>query len=240
MGWSRLRRPSSCSFSTSAATKVLVSEPISKGVNTETGLSPLPTTRSPEVPSQRLPSGNRTAAATPGAPCETRQRSRRACRVAVRTGSSSPGVWAAARATDEQHQQQSGEGGAEDSRRSVGDHGPQSIAPPPNQPSPASGFGHLTLLSSPCRRGGRVVEGDGLENRWAKASWVRIPPSPPSMSRAEWTRLQGRSVSREEQAIRSAGDSPHATLSILLSVKGRPCHTRSDAVLYGRDRILVT
>ena len=29
------------------------------------------------------------------------------------------------------------------------------------------------------RRGGRVVEGSGLENRRAKASWVRIPPSPP-------------------------------------------------------------
>ncbi len=31
------------------------------------------------------------------------------------------------------------------------------------------------------RRGGRVVEGDGLENRCRDSSlpWVRIPPSPP-------------------------------------------------------------
>ncbi len=29
------------------------------------------------------------------------------------------------------------------------------------------------------RRGGRVVEGTGLENRQANASWVQIPPSPP-------------------------------------------------------------
>jgi hypothetical protein len=31
----------------------------------------------------------------------------------------------------------------------------------------------------PSRRGGRVVDGSGLENRQAQASWVRIPPSPP-------------------------------------------------------------
>ena len=28
-------------------------------------------------------------------------------------------------------------------------------------------------------RGGRVVDGTGLENRHTKVSWVRIPPSPP-------------------------------------------------------------
>ena len=34
------------------------------------------------------------------------------------------------------------------------------------------------------RRGGRVVEGDGLENRYPEqsGSWVRIPPSPPVQS----------------------------------------------------------
>ena len=32
------------------------------------------------------------------------------------------------------------------------------------------------------RRGGRVVDGGGLENRWAKASGVRIPPSPPTIA----------------------------------------------------------
>jgi hypothetical protein len=37
----------------------------------------------------------------------------------------------------------------------------------------------------PVRRGGRVVDGGGLENRWAKASWVRIPPSPPVTSRSD-------------------------------------------------------
>ncbi len=37
------------------------------------------------------------------------------------------------------------------------------------------------------RRGGRVVEGGGLENRYPElsGSWVRIPPSPPSSFRLD-------------------------------------------------------
>ena len=69
MGSSRLRRPSSCSFRKSAATKVLVSDAMAKGVLEKTGRSAL-ATRLPATPTQRLPSGSRTAAATPGAPCD--------------------------------------------------------------------------------------------------------------------------------------------------------------------------
>ncbi len=35
----------------------------------------------------------------------------------------------------------------------------------------------------PVRRGGRAVEGGGLENRRAKAPWVRILPPPPNTMR---------------------------------------------------------
>ena len=65
---------------------VFVSEAIAKGVLGKTGRSAL-ATRLPATPTQRLPSGSRTAAATPGAPWVESQRSRRAWSLVASSGS---------------------------------------------------------------------------------------------------------------------------------------------------------
>ena len=40
-------------------------------------------------------------------------------------------------------------------------------------------------------KGDRAVEGTGLENRQAKASWVRIPPLPPARIRRGTQEAEG-------------------------------------------------
>ena len=71
----------------------------------------------------------------------------------------------------------------------------------------ASGVVAYTLsarFAGELRRGGRAVEGTGLENRRAQASWVRIPP-PPSKAAVEvvrWTPEGERRGGREAEGAR--------------------------------------
>ena len=65
------------------------------------------------------------------------------------------------------------------------------------------------------RRSGRVVEGDGLENRSAKAPGVRIPPPPPTERRDRGRAAPGRAPARRARVVAasrrevSVGDGVH-------------------------------